>query len=198
MGQRTTLPYARPLALPSGAESVDDAGNKRENPCITRVFPFFIAHRRHFEYNEFGRITATESRADGTTDQERTDSMSQCFLVGAGGFIGAAARYLVMQMPLGAGVFPIKTLLINFIGALAVGILTEMTGELPPLTSDRMLFLEMGICGGFTAFSAFGLETVMLFEDGRSGTAYLYIALSIGLCLAGVVMGRVLVKTVKG
>lgn len=130
--------------------------------------------------------------------QERISEMTQCLLVGAGGFLGAAARYLVMQMPLNAGPFPIKTLLINFAGALAIGILTEFTGELPPLTSNRMFFMEMGFCGGFTAFSAFGLETVLLFENGRSGTAYLYIALSVGLCLAGVVMGRFLVRAFRG
>lgn len=124
--------------------------------------------------------------------------MTQCLLVGAGGFLGAAARYLVMQTPLSIGAFPIKTLLINFAGAMIVGILTEMTGEYPPLSSNRMFFLEMGFCGGFTAFSAFGLETVMLFENGRSNTAYLYIVLSIGLCLAGVILGRALVRSVQG
>lgn len=124
--------------------------------------------------------------------------MAQCLLVGAGGFIGAAARYLFMQLPVSAGPFPIKTLLINFIGALALGVFTEITGEYPPLTSNRMLFLEMGLCGGFTAFSAFGLETVMLLEEGRNNTAYLYIFLSLALCLAGVVLGRAMVRSFRG
>lgn len=124
--------------------------------------------------------------------------MTQFLLVGTGGFLGAAARYLFMQLPLNNALFPVKTLLINFIGALVLGIITEATGEYPPLTSNRMFFLEMGLCGGFTAFSAFGLETVMLFEDGRSATAYLYIFLSVLLCLAGVILGRAMIRTIKG
>jgi CrcB protein len=91
-----------------------------------------------------------------------------------------------------------KTLLINFIGALVVGIITEISGECPPLTSDKMLFLEMGICGGFTAFSAFGLETLMLLEEGKNETALLYIGASVVLCIAGVVLGEMFIKTLKG
>jgi fluoride exporter len=124
--------------------------------------------------------------------------MIQCLYVGLGGFVGASLRYLFMQLPIAVGAFPIKTLLINFIGAIAVGLLTEATGEFPPVTSARLLFLEMGVCGGFTAFSAFGIETIMLLDEGKNGTAITYIALSIALCLAGIVIGTVLVKTIKG
>lgn len=124
--------------------------------------------------------------------------MLQCLYVGFGGFLGAAARYLFMQLPISAGSFPIKTLLINFIGALVVGAITEISGEIPPLTSNRMLFLEMGICGGFTAFSAFGLETVMLLEEGKHTTALFYIGASIVLCISGVVLGEMLIKGIRG
>lgn len=124
--------------------------------------------------------------------------MLQCLYVGLGGFLGASARYLFMQLPINLGSFPVKTLLINFIGALIVGIITELSGEIPPLTSDKMLFMEMGICGGFTAFSAFGLETVMLLEEGKNGIALFYIGASIVLCISGVVLGEMFIKTLKG
>lgn len=124
--------------------------------------------------------------------------MIQCLYVGLGGFLGASARYLFMQLPISMGPFPIKTLLINFIGAVIVGIITEATGELPPLTSNRMFFMEMGVCGGFTAFSAFGLETVMLLDEGKNTMALFYIAASIALCISGVVLGEMLVKMFKG
>ncbi|NCB41197.1 MAG: CrcB family protein [Clostridia bacterium] len=128
----------------------------------------------------------------------KANRMLQCLYVGIGGFIGASARYLFMQLPISAGAFPIKTLLINFIGALIVGAITEISGEVPPLTSDRMLFAEMGICGGFTAFSAFGLETVMLLEEGKNGAAFLYIGASFALCIAGIVIGEMFIKAIKG
>jgi len=124
--------------------------------------------------------------------------MIKCLYVGLGGFVGASLRYLFMLLPISAGSFPISTLMINFIGAVLIGILTEVTGEIPPITSNGLLFMEIGVCGGFTAFSAFGLETVLLIQDGKNVTAYIYIGLSIALCIIGVIIGETLVKSFKG
>lgn len=53
-------------------------------------------------------------------------------------------------------------------------------------------FLIPGLCGGFTTFSAFSIETLLLVEAGRGGTAALYLLVSVGVCVAGVIAGRVL------
>ena len=67
-----------------------------------------------------------------------------------------------------------------------IGLIAAQAGKLP---SGGVLFLKTGVCGGFTTFSTFSLETVMLLQNGRYGLGVLYIILSLGCCLAGVAAG---------
>ena len=67
-----------------------------------------------------------------------------------------------------------------------IGLIAGHAGKLP---SGGVLFLKTGVCGGFTTFSTFSLETVMLLQNGRYGLGALYIALSLSCCLAGAAMG---------
>lgn len=108
--------------------------------------------------------------------------MLNCFFVGIGGFVGAVSRYLFTMLPIGRlGTFPIHTLLINMIGSFCIGLLAALAAKtsMPP---RMMLLLKTGICGGFTTFSTFALETTELFQDGKPGFAILYMVLS--LCLS--------------
>ena len=57
-----------------------------------------------------------------------------------------------------------------------------------------MLFLKTGVCGGFTTFSTFSLEAVGLLESGQWLKGGGYVLASVALCLAGVVLGRTLVR----
>ena len=90
---------------------------------------------------------------------EREIHMIKYLCVGLGGAVGAMLRYLIGLVPVGASNgFPIKTLLINILGAFVIGVLAVL-GEkhsLPPLL---VLTLKTGVCGGFTTFSTFSLET---------------------------------------
>ena len=116
--------------------------------------------------------------------------MIAALCVGAGGFCGAIARYLLGLLPY-QGQFPLITFVINFTGAVAIGAVVEAAsirpGMLPP---NAVLFLKTGLCGGFTTFSTFSLETVTLLSNGKSGLAAAYVALSVVLCLLGVVLGQ--------
>ena len=110
-----------------------------------------------------------------------------CLAVGAGGALGAAARYLVGLLPLlHRGAFPLPTLLINLVGAVVIGVVAAAGGR-TALSPTALLFLQVGVCGGFTTFS---LESLVLLEDGHTGLFALYAAASVGLCLLGVWLRR--------
>lgn len=106
-------------------------------------------------------------------------------IVALGGGIGAALRYGISLLPI-SGAFPGATLLTNFLGAFVIGLIAAQTGKLSP---GGVLFLKTGVCGGFTTFSTFSLETVLLLQNGRYGLGALYIVLSLGGCLAGAAVG---------
>ena len=111
-----------------------------------------------------------------------------CLAVGVGGFLGSVCRYLVSLIPLGkGGPFPFHTLAINLAGALAIGLIASAALRGSCLNPRLVLFLKTGICGGFTTFSTFALETGDLLRAGRPGLAALYAALSLGLGVAAVV-----------
>lgn len=111
--------------------------------------------------------------------------MSGFLCVAAGGALGAAGRYAVSLLPY-TGDFPVLTLLTNFAGALLIGFIVGLGG----LGRNATLFWKTGVCGGFTTFSTFSLEALGLLEKGRTAAGCAYIALSLGLCLLGVWLGR--------
>ncbi|MBR1634480.1 MAG: fluoride efflux transporter CrcB [Lachnospiraceae bacterium] len=100
--------------------------------------------------------------------------------VGMGGFVGAVLRYLIGLVPIReSAVFPIKTFVINVIGCAAIGIITILASKNPNINPRWILFLKVGICGGFTTFSTFALEATDLVKNGYMGIAFLYVILSI-------------------
>jgi CrcB protein len=120
--------------------------------------------------------------------------MRELLLAGAGGFLGAAARYgLSMAMKPWTAAFPWNTLAINVIGCFLIGLLSPLVGHRPAW----FVFLIPGILGGFTTFSAFGYETLKLAEGGRGLLAVAYVAASVGLGLGAVWGARFLTSFPK-
>lgn len=110
--------------------------------------------------------------------------MLNVFVVGAGGFLGAVARYLIGLITISETfLFPIKTFLINVIGCILIGLITIAVSKNIPFSPQLVLFMKVGVCGGFTTFSTFALETTALLRDGHIMIAFLYILLSV---LAGI------------
>ncbi len=111
--------------------------------------------------------------------------------VALGGAVGCCARLGVNQLvhERYGQAFPYATLLINVSGCLAMGFLFFYTLEQVSLSPVTRLALITGVLGGFTTFSAFGIETLLLVEDGKLAYAALYVALSVGLGIGAVFAG---------
>lgn len=116
--------------------------------------------------------------------------------VALGGAAGAALRYHVgraMTQWLGApiiGAFPFATLAVNAIGSLLMGVLAGWLARSGGANSDQLrLLLGVGLLGGFTTFSAFSLEMVLMIERGQYLFASLYAVLSFALGISGLMMG---------
>ena len=121
--------------------------------------------------------------------------MVNCLFVGLGGFIGAVCRYLIGLVPMKAQpVFPVKTFLINIIGAFVIGLIAALAAKNSSMDPHLILFLKVGICGGFTTFSTFAFETTDLLQSGNTGTALLYAILSVVLGVLAVFAAQILVK----
>ena len=88
--------------------------------------------------------------------------------------------------------FPWGTLLVNITGSILIGVVFALTGSTGRWTvSPRLaLFLMSGVCGGYTTFSAFSLQTFDLLRRGDWWQAGANVVLSVFLCLAGVVIGH--------
>jgi len=113
-------------------------------------------------------------------------------LVGAGGAIGAMSRYGLSAVigRLWPMSFPLATLLINIIGSVAMGLFVGLMARLMPgWADDARLFAAVGILGGFTTFSAFSLDTIVLIERGELLQAGFYVLLSVVVCVIGLYLG---------
>lgn len=114
-----------------------------------------------------------------------------CLAVGAGGFLGAVFRYLISLMPfLQREALPLPTLLVNVAGAIVIGIVVKTSESSGILNEQALLFLKVGICGGFTTFSSFALESLTLMQEGKSMMSLAYITASVVLCILGVYLGK--------
>lgn len=121
--------------------------------------------------------------------------MLNCLFVGIGGFVGSVLRYLVGLLPIETeNGFPVKTLIINVIGAFLLGLITAMAARNKSLNPQVILMLRVGVCGGFTTFSTFAYESTELMRSGHMATGILYICASMILGVLAVFAAQMLVK----
>ena len=113
--------------------------------------------------------------------------------VAIGGAIGAAARYqagrAITHMLPAPGGFPWATLSVNVVGSLAMGLLFGWLAREGGSSDSLRLLLGVGLLGGFTTFSAFSLEMLLLIERGQAGLAVVYAAISVLAGLAALFIG---------
>ncbi len=122
--------------------------------------------------------------------------MKAFLLVAAGGGLGACARYAlstwVMQVAVHSR-FPWGTFTVNVLGCLVAGLLLALGDKLQLFSVEARLFLFTGILGGFTTFSAFGVETINLLRRDEIFIALTYVGLSVLCGLAALWLAYALV-----
>jgi CrcB protein len=114
-------------------------------------------------------------------------------LVAAGGAVGSMARYGLGSWVLArteTWSFPLGTFIVNVLGCLVAGVLIGIAEYRDFLTLDLRLLIFTGFLGGFTTFSAFGVETVALIERGELGIAGFYVVASV-ICGIAALLGAV-------
>lgn len=128
-------------------------------------------------------------------------SFQTCLIVMLGGAAGTLARYAVsmLAMPVSRSL-PWGTILVNISGSFIIGFFGTLTlaGGRFTVSENLRLFVMIGICGGYTTFSSFSLQTLDLLRDGAVVRAAANVALSVVLCIAAVALGHVVASQING
>jgi CrcB protein len=122
-------------------------------------------------------------------------------LIALGGALGSVARHWLTETVTAHldGPFPWGTFLVNVSGCLVIGFVASVAGAgaRPFASNEARTFLMVGVCGGYTTFSAFSLQTVNLLRLGDWPRAVAYVLGSVVLCLVGVWLGHLLAHAVS-
>lgn len=109
---------------------------------------------------------------------------TQLIWVALGGALGTVARYLIQKAVIlkYSPVFPWGTFIVNITGCFVIGLLWALSMKAGHFSDNLKLFLMTGLCGGFTTFSAFSMESISLLREGKFS---LFLAYSLGSLLLG-------------
>jgi CrcB protein len=122
--------------------------------------------------------------------------LKSLILVGGGGALGSISRFLATRWVQNyfLSSFPFGTFAVNIIGSLLIGIFFGLSEKYSFFNSDYKLLLTTGFCGGFTTFSTFANENIMLLKDTEIFYAFLYTALSIIIGFSAAYLGAIFIK----
>jgi CrcB protein len=128
-------------------------------------------------------------------------NFSSVLAVALGGALGSLARYgfAMLAMPVSRDL-PVGTLIINIVGSFIIAFFGTMTlaqGRFPAPEPWR-LFVMVGVCGGFTTFSSFSMQTFDLMRGGYMGRAMFYVVASVVLCVLGAGLGHIAATQING
>jgi len=119
-------------------------------------------------------------------------------IAGLGGFIGTVLRFLLSRViqTQSLSLFPWSTFLINTSGCLLIGFFYGIAEKGNLMPANLRLFLTVGLCGGFTTFSTFSNDALMLIQGREWLRVTLYASLSLFLGLAAVYFGKIISKLI--
>ncbi len=121
--------------------------------------------------------------------------VQEFLLVGTGSFLGGVARYgISLAMKGVSAAFPWATLAANVAGCLLIGIFCAAFDRHVPFPSRAWLFLTVGFCGGFTTFSTFSRESLILLQSGQYRAFFFYAAGSVLLGILAVMAGYSVIR----
>ncbi len=128
-------------------------------------------------------------------------NLQTCLIVALGGAVGTFGRYALalLAAPISLDL-PWGTILINVAGSFVIGFFGTLTlshGRFP-VSENLRLFVMVGVCGGFTTFSSFSLQTFDLMRAGAVTRASINMGLSVALCLGAVAIGHLLAARLNG
>ena len=117
-------------------------------------------------------------------------------IVGTGGFIGTIARFMANELmkKITSINFPFATLFVNILGCLIIGVIYGLIDKGKFHEPEFRLFLTTGICGGFTTFSAFSVENIIMIRNGEFLNVFAYLAISILFGFAATYLGMIAVN----
>ncbi|GJD52915.1 Putative fluoride ion transporter CrcB [Methylobacterium crusticola] len=120
-------------------------------------------------------------------------SFTTCLVVMVGGALGTLARYVVsvLALPISRDL-PWGTIIINVTGSFLIGLFGTLTlaqGRYP-VSENVRLFVMIGLCGGYTTFSSFSLQTLDLLRSGAMVRAMTNVAVSVAVCIGAVALGH--------
>lgn len=124
--------------------------------------------------------------------------LKSLFIAGLGGFIGTVLRFWVsrfIQVSFDT-VFPWGTFLVNILGSLLIGIFFGLSERGNIMSPEWRVFLTVGLCGGFTTFSSFSYDALLLIQSKEILRVVLYASLSFFLGLVAVFTGRLMIKAI--
>jgi fluoride exporter len=127
--------------------------------------------------------------------------MSNALIIFLGGGLGSVARwwasgFVAERM---GQTFPWGTLLVNVSGSFVIGMFATLSGPDGRWMASPQFrqFFMLGICGGYTTFSSFSLQTLNLIQEGQWLRAGMNVLLSVALCLVGVWLGHLLALAIN-
>ena len=119
-------------------------------------------------------------------------------LVGTGGFIGSVMRYLV-QIVVEKGLtstFPLGTLIANIAGSFIIGVIFALAEKGNLMSAEWLIFLAVGVCGGFTTFSSFAYNNFTMLKEGSFGQLFWNVGGNLFLGILAVYLGIILVRAI--
>jgi fluoride exporter len=143
-------------------------------------------------------IDPSQTLPTGSLLPNAMKGLAAYLVIGMGSALGGWLRYacdLLGAALWGLG-FPWSTILINILGSFVIGLFAALTGPDGRIFIGSLArqFVMLGICGGYTTFSAFSIQTLDLLRAGRALAAGANVALSLALCLLAVWIGHVLAQ----